>query len=88
MLSGITENTSPHCTFRETTGVPPSCKQMQAPAFRGKTDAADLPEVAVAELAPRAMAGAWRRSRKPKTLRLRAGRSLLTFRVRVRLAQD
>lgn len=88
MLSGITENTSPHCTLRETAGVPPTSKQLQAPAFRGKTDAADLPEVAVAELAPRAMAGAWPRPRKSKTRRPGAGRALLTFRVRVRLAQN
>lgn len=87
MLSGITENTSPHCTFWERAGVPPSCKQLQEPAFRGKTDAADLPEVAVAELAPRAVAGSWRRPHKPKTLRLGAGHALLTFRLRVRLAQ-
>lgn len=69
MLSGITENTAPHSAFRETAGVSPTCESLQALAFGGKIDAADLPEVAVAELAPRACAAAARRPCEPKTRR-------------------
>lgn len=65
MLSGITENTSPHCTSRETRSAPSS--KLQERAFRGKIDAAHLPEVAVAELARRTGAGGSRRPREPET---------------------
>lgn len=75
MLSGIAENTSPHCMSRELSGAPPSSK-LQAPAFRGKIDAAHLPEVAVADPAPRVRAGA---SRRPLELETRGSEFLARF---------
>lgn len=66
MLPNITEKISPHSTFKKKAGGLPSFK-LQTPAFRGKVDAAHLPEVAVAELAPWAWAGASR----PRELKAR-----------------